>query len=105
MSAADASSAREIGRRIAAARRAVGLTQAELAQRLDWPRDTLIHYEHGRRALALHRLVSIAEALAIHPATLLISDEQLAGLVQRLMVDPELRSQVHFFLTTLDQPS
>lgn len=105
MNASEGHSAREIGRRIAAARRAAGLTQGELAQRLDWPRDTLIHYEHGRRALALHRLGAIAEALAIHPATLLIAEEHFARLVQRLADDAELRSQVDFFLTTLEESS
>lgn len=103
MSAPDQHSDRAIGRRLAAARRAAGLTQAELAQRLDWPRDTLIHYEHGRRTLALQRLVAIAETLAIHPATLLIADESLATLLQRLIDDPELRSQVDFFLSTLEE--
>lgn len=97
------STARQIGRRIAAARRAAGLTQAELAQRLGWPRDTLIHYEHGRRALAIDRLIMIAGALALHPATLLISDERLAALVQRLEHDSEALTQVDFFLSTLDE--
>lgn len=103
MTDAAASSARQIGRRIAAARRAAGLTQAELAQRLDWPRDTLIHYEHGRRALSIERLLAIAHALTLHPASLLIADERLAALVQRVLSDAEIQAQVDFFLSTLDE--
>lgn len=104
MSDPSESHTRRLGRRIAAARRAAGLTQAELAQQLNWPRDTLIHYEHGRRALAVDRLITIANTLALHPATLLIDDAQLAALVQRLARDPELQAQVYFFLSTLDEP-
>jgi transcriptional regulator with XRE-family HTH domain len=100
---ADESGARRIGRRIAAARRAAGLTQAELAQRLGWPRDTLIHYEHGRRALSIDRLSAIADALTLHPASLLIADERLAALVQRVLCDTEVQAQVDFFLSALDQ--
>jgi transcriptional regulator with XRE-family HTH domain len=92
---------RRVGRRIAAARRAAGLTQRELAQRLHWPPDTLIHYEHGRRALAVDRLVAIATALHQHPATLLIEDDALALLIERVSVDAQLGKQITFFLDTL----
>jgi len=92
-----------VGRRIAAARRAAGLTQAELATRLAWPRDTLIHYEHGRRAITVDRVAAIAEALGIPPATLLMDDELLARLFTRLASDPYLPKQVLYFLSTLDE--
>lgn len=95
--------ARTVGRRIADARRAAGLTQAELADRLNWPRDTLIHYEHGRRALALDRLAAIAAALNLHPAALLVEDDTLARLIGRLSADKQLGKQVAFFFDTLDQ--
>jgi transcriptional regulator with XRE-family HTH domain len=91
-----------VGRRIAAARRAAGLTQAELAARLDWPRDTLIHYEHGRRAIAVDRLAVIAAALDVSPATLLMNDDTLAHLFTQLSRDPYLPKQVLFFLSTLE---
>jgi transcriptional regulator with XRE-family HTH domain len=93
---------RTAGRRIAAARRAAGLTQAELAAKLDWPRDTLIHYEHGRRAIAVDRLAMIAAALNILPATLLMDDDTLARLFTQLSHDPYLPKQVLFFLNTLE---
>ena len=101
----DNAAGRTVGRRIAAARRARRLTQAELAARLGWPRDTLIHYEHGRRALSVTRLAEIAAALERHAATLLIDDPALAALVQRLTGDEALREQIAFFVSTLDDPA
>jgi transcriptional regulator with XRE-family HTH domain len=95
--------AHAIGRRIASARRAALLTQEQLAQRLGWPRDTLIHYEHGRRALAVDRLAAIATALGVHPAALLVDDPAFAALIDQLAGKPELRAQVEFFLNTLDE--
>lgn len=94
--------ARAVGQRIAAARRRRGWTQAELADRLGWPRDTLVHYEHGRRALAVDRLVPIAHALGVPPAALLIAEQRDADLVARLLADAELRQQIEFFIATLD---
>jgi transcriptional regulator with XRE-family HTH domain len=94
--------ARAVGQRIAAARRKRGWTQAELAERLGWPRDTLVHYEHGRRALAVDRLVTIADALGVPPAALLIADQPSADLVTRILTDTELRDQITFFIATLD---
>ena len=94
---------RTAGRRIAAARRAAGLTQAELAAKLDWPRDTLIHYEHGRRAIAVDRLAMIAAALNIPPATFLMDDDILTRLFTQLSHDPYLPKQVLFFLSTLEE--
>lgn len=92
---------RAVGRRIAVARRAAGLTHAQLSQRLGWPRDTLIHYEHGWRAISVGRLAAIAGALHLLPAALLIEDEAVADLIVRLAASPELRAQVEFFLSTL----
>lgn len=98
----DTSYRRTVGQRIGTARRAAGLTHAQLAARLGWPRDTLIHYEHGRRALSIERLAAIADALGMHPAVFLVDDTGLGTLIQRLAQDSNLRAQVTFFLTTLD---
>jgi transcriptional regulator with XRE-family HTH domain len=91
-----------VGRRIAAARREAGLTHAELAARLGWPRDTLIHYEHGRRAITVDRLEAIAAALDLPPASFLIDDATLSQLIVRLLRERELQTQVQFFLNTLE---
>jgi transcriptional regulator with XRE-family HTH domain len=101
----DATAARLVGRRISAARQAAQLTQAQLAARVGWPRDTLMHYEYGRRALSVDRLATIAAALGLHPAALIIGDDEVATLVNRLLADATLRSQVAFFITTLDDQS
>ena len=96
------SMSRIVGQRIAAARRAVGLSQRELAERLGWPRDTLINFEYGRRAIDVDRLVAIARALGHHPATLLLeADDVLVALIERTRQDPELAQQIAFFMTTL----
>ena len=94
---------RAVGQRIARLRRSAHLTHAQLADRLGWPRDTLIHYEHGRRALSVDRLAAIAEALDVHPAVLVTTDEAFAAIVQRLASDPGIRTQVQFFLDTLEE--
>jgi transcriptional regulator with XRE-family HTH domain len=93
---------RAVGQRIAAVRQARHLSQAALAARLSWPRDTLAHYEYGRRALSIDRLITLAAALEVHPAALLIDDPDTALLVTRLLDDAELQQQVRFFIDTLD---
>ena len=93
---------RTVGRRIAEARRTARLTQAELAAHVGWPRDTLINVEHGRRPITVERLVQIAAALGVSPATLLVDDEQTARLIGKLIGGTdELRGQVAFFLDSL----
>lgn len=93
---------RMVGRHIAEARRTARLTQAELAARVGWPRDTLINLEHGRRPITVERLVQIAAALDVSPATLLVDDKQIAQLIAQLIGGTdELRDQVAFFLNSL----
>ena len=94
---------RSVGQRIAAARRAARLTQAELAARAGWPRDTLINVEHGRRPITIERLSQVSTALGIPPALLLIDDPRTAQLISRLLGgSDELRDQVAFFLDSLE---
>lgn len=93
---------RAVGQRIAAARQGTGLSVRELAERIGWPRDTLVNYELGRRAITIEKLDQIAAALNMPAAALLIEDTQLAGLVARLIDSPVLRSHVRFFVNTLD---
>lgn len=94
-----------VGRRIATARRAAGLSQAELAARLSWPRDTLVHYEHGRRAIAVDRVEQIAAALGIPPVVLLMDNDTLTDIFNMIAGDPYLPKQVLFFLKTLAEES
>lgn len=93
---------RAVGQRIAHARRAAGLTQAELAARIGCPTDTLVHYEHGRRGITVERLNTIARALDLPPASLLIDDPSTARLVAKILACPDIPPQIAFFLTTLE---
>ena len=58
-------SSRELGRRVAAARRRAGLTQSDAAQRISMARTTLVAIEKGERALSSAELVRLAAALGI----------------------------------------
>jgi transcriptional regulator with XRE-family HTH domain len=89
---------RQVGRRIATARQAGGLSAADLAERLHWPRDTLVNYETGRRRLTVESLTEIAQALDIPAAVLLLEDPALAALITRLTHEPGAIEDVGFFL-------
>lgn len=54
-----------LGRRIAAQRKAQGLTQAQLAERLGISQQTLAHYEVGRLRVAVAMLPALAKELAV----------------------------------------
>jgi transcriptional regulator with XRE-family HTH domain len=89
---------RAIGRRIAAARLAAGLTQRELAERMGWPRFSLINLELGRRGTTTDKLDAVAAALEVPPAMFLIDDPTLASVLKRLAQEPEAVADVQFFL-------
>jgi transcriptional regulator with XRE-family HTH domain len=93
---------RVVGQRIAAIRQRASLSVRELAERIGWPRDTLVNYELGRRAITIESLEHIAAALDVPAASLLIEDERLAALFLRLAGSATLQSQVGFFVDTLD---
>jgi transcriptional regulator with XRE-family HTH domain len=99
----DHTRSREIGRRIAAARQAAGLTQRELAERMGWPRFSLINLELGRRGTTIDRLDAVAVALGVPPAVFLIDDSTLASVIKRLMQEPEAVADVQFFLDAREE--
>ncbi|MBK8069009.1 MAG: helix-turn-helix domain-containing protein [Rhodanobacteraceae bacterium] len=55
----------ELGQRIAALRKARGLTQTQLAEHLGVAQQTLAHYEAGRLRLLAGALPTLAEQLAV----------------------------------------
>lgn len=57
------SKAHGIGRRVAQARRSLGLTQAVLAERISVPRSTLAEIETGKRGISAPELYRLSEAL------------------------------------------
>lgn len=63
---------RALGLRIAAARKAAGLTQTQLAEQLGLAQQTLAHYEAGRLRVARALLAPLARALGV-------STEELIG--------------------------
>ena len=62
-----------MGRRIASARKALGLTQTELAQRLGCSQQIVAHYENGARRVPASVLPKLADILSS-------SVEQLMGI-------------------------
>ncbi len=69
--------AKEIGERIAEAREAAGLTQAELAEMLGYAVGSVSHYEIGVMAPNAERICMIAQALRVHPGELLPMREEV----------------------------
>ena len=71
-------------RAIRAERARAGLTQGELAERLDWHRNTIAKIEAGDRQLAAHELVDVCRALGVPLTTLLVEadprDREILGL-------------------------
>lgn len=70
------------GQRLASARRARKVSQAELAKRVGRSRITIANLESGRQNVQLHQVFSLAAALDI-PAIELIPDSVM------VMVDPQ----------------
>jgi transcriptional regulator with XRE-family HTH domain len=93
---------RQMGQRIATARRAAGLTLRELAARLGWPYTTLGNYEEGRRPIKVAHLVAIAAALSSSPAALLVDLPEAAAIINAIDGDIERCIQVAYMLETLD---
>jgi len=94
-----------VGKRLASARKAAGLTLQELADRLGWPLSTLANYETGRRPIKLAPLEAIAAALHRSPAAFLVDTDEAAAIVEQIVGNQERCLQVLFFLDALtEQP-
>lgn len=87
------------------ARLRAGLTQYELAMRLDWSPDTLASYETGRRGLRAAQLIEVAAALGLPPAAMLIDLPEATEVLRRLGDSPERWAQVRLFLDALAEHS
>ncbi len=105
------------GRTLAAARRKKGLTQVELAQRLQTTGRTISYYERESKNPSLDMVKKIADALAVRPESLLdlpghdngsgtpgddVIDRNLSKkfeVAQKL--PPEARAQLKKFINTL----
>ena len=70
---------RELGRRIARLREAAGLTQRELARRMELTQSALSRIESGQRRLSAAQVSQLARILAIDPGFLLQVEPSGAG--------------------------
>ena len=59
-----------VGQRVREARALAGLTQAELARRLDCPTSTIGRIETGARAVSLATLFALADRLGVEASAL-----------------------------------
>lgn len=100
-----------LGRRIARARKARGLTQVELATRIGTIQAVVSDYESDRRRLHAETIVRVAQALSVSADELLGTRGQKAGtgaamslrLTRRLQkLDALPRARQKFVLQTLD---
>ena len=65
--------AKQIGERIAQARKSQGMTQVELADAVSMSQQLIAEYEAGKKNIPVWRLVNLAEAMGVAPE-LLLSD-------------------------------
>ena len=76
---------RSLARQIVLARKRVGVTQAELARRLEKPQSYVSKSESGERRLDFVELVELAEALGLTPL----------DLMQNVLADPSFNAAKH----------
>ena len=74
-----------VGRNVRRERRAAGLTQEELAHRTGLDRTYLSDIERGIRNPTVLWLQDIADALSIHPAVLLVEEQEAPAVKMALL--------------------
>jgi transcriptional regulator with XRE-family HTH domain len=96
---------RWVGQRLAAARKAAGLTVRQLAERLGWPdHSRLTSYETGRRAVSVVTLMEIAQALGQAPAALLVESPEEAEIITQVAGNRERAQQLTYLIQLLGEP-
>jgi transcriptional regulator with XRE-family HTH domain len=68
-----------IGERITGARKAQGLSQGKLAEKVGVTRASIVNIEHGRQRPPLHLLWQIATSLGVEPSQLIPLQRELAA--------------------------
>jgi transcriptional regulator with XRE-family HTH domain len=99
---------RWVGQRLAAARKAAGLTVRQLADRLGWPdHSRLTSYETGRRTTSVVTLIEIARALGQAPAALLVESSEEAEIITQVAGNRERAQQLSYLIHLLgeDEPA
>jgi len=99
----------ELGQRIAKRRKELGLTQIELAERIEATQKIVTSYERATRQMPAWRLPLIAEALETTPETLLGVGQQKRGRGRESRIEQQLdrvkqlpRSEQQFVMKMLD---
>jgi transcriptional regulator with XRE-family HTH domain len=96
---------RWVGQRLAAARKAAGLTVRQLTDRLGWPdHSRLTSYETGRRATSVVTLIEIARALGQAPAALLVESTEEATIITQVAGNRERAQQLAYLIQLLGEP-
>ena len=95
---------RWVGQRLAAARKAAGLTVRQLADRLGWPdHSRLTSYETGRRTTSVVTLIEIARALGQAPAALLVESPEEAEIIAQVAGNRERAQQLSYLIHLLGE--
>ncbi len=82
---------KEIGRRIAEARKSAEKSQAEVAQEAGISRASLVNIEQGRQSVYIHTLLAICKSLGVQPMELLGESFDVKGTINELAEEPEVQ--------------
>ncbi|MDP9470648.1 MAG: helix-turn-helix domain-containing protein [Chloroflexota bacterium] len=85
---------RAFGDRLRIEREAAGLTQEELAGRVQMSRPSVANIERGNQRVALHQLVAFAAAIGVEPTVLLPQPTGLAARLGRAVQEAGLPDDV-----------
>lgn len=77
-----------LGERVLSARRHMGISQQQLAERVGLTRTSITNLERGRQKIQIHTLYAIAEALGVGPETLLPASPAASGTVHEHLREP-----------------
>ena len=86
-----------LGKRIRDKRQSVGLTQAQLADRIEISRTSLTNMELGRQRLLIDQLYKMADVLNMKPQDLLPLPGEIIGASKSAASDTAIPPSVHRF--------
>jgi transcriptional regulator with XRE-family HTH domain len=90
-----------VGAAIRARRDAVGMTQAQLAEKAGLSRTSVTNIERGGQALLVHQLLELAKVLRVSPASFLPS----AKPADKLDESQRMSGTIKALLDRLEEPS
>lgn len=77
---------KDIGNNIQVERKLAGITQAELGEKIGVNIQQMSKYERGKDSVSCWQLFQIAEALGLHPITLLMHDAESITDIKRDLI-------------------